>query len=105
MIVQKYFNYHFSEMKDKNNFFVNSTNQDAFNAITNDLFDQNILLIGPPKSGKSHLINIWKEKNDALMYNNNFSDIIKSVWNAYIIKFQGVLFNDASHFCIEFYRS
>ena len=77
MIVQKYFNYHFSEMKDKNNFFVNSTNQDAFNTVTNDLFDQNILLIGPLKSGKSHLINIWKEKNDALVYNNNFSDIIK----------------------------
>ena len=77
MIVQKYFNYHFSEMKDRNNFFVNSTNQDAFNVVTDDLFDQNIFLIGPPKSGKSHLINIWKEKNKALIYNNNFSDIIK----------------------------
>ena len=78
MITQKYFNYKFSEIRDVDNFFVNSTNQEAFNLITDNLFDQNIFLLGPEKSGKSHLANIWKIQNNALLYDDNFDEIIIS---------------------------
>ena len=76
MISQKYFNYHFSQQKDQENFFVNYTNQEAYNFSILNNFNNNIFLYGPHKSGKTHLINIWKEKNNALKYNDNFKEII-----------------------------
>jgi chromosomal replication initiation ATPase DnaA len=76
-MTQKFFNYKFSEYKDEDNFYVNDTNLECFNVIINPLFDQNIFLFGPIKSGKSHLANIWKEKNDAIFYNDNFDQIIQ----------------------------
>ena len=47
-------------------------------------FNQNIFLFGPKKSGKSYLASLWKEKNNAIWYNNNFSKIIKSKKNVVI---------------------
>tara|TARA_B100000579_G_C22803188_1_gene841049 strand:+ start:621 stop:1253 length:633 start_codon:yes stop_codon:yes gene_type:complete len=81
---QKYFNYKFSKLKDDENFFVNSTNLNAYNLISDNNFKQNIFLFGPSKSGKTHLINIWKEKNDALIYKNNLIEIINSKKNVAI---------------------
>ena len=78
MNFQQYFNYQFIEKKYENNYFVNDTNREAFDVITDNNFDQNIFLFAPKKSGKSHLINIWKEKNNALIFYKNFSKIIKS---------------------------
>ena len=78
MNFQQYFNYQFIEKKDENNYFVNDTNSEAFDVIIDKNFDQNIFLFAPKKSGKSHLINIWKEKNNALIFYKNFSKIIKS---------------------------
>jgi len=78
MNFQQYFNYQFVEKKDEDNFFVNQTNREAFDVISDNNFDQNIFLFAPKKSGKSHLINIWKEKNNALIFYKNFSKIIKS---------------------------
>ena len=78
MISQNFFKYHFSVNKDLDNFFVNMTNIQAFNVFTDNNFDQNIFLFAPKKSGKSHLLNIWIKKNNALVYNNNFSEIIIS---------------------------
>ena len=49
MIMQNYFKYHFTEKKDRDNFFVNITNQDAFNVISTPSFDQNVFLFGPKK--------------------------------------------------------
>ena len=77
MTSQKFFNYHFPKNNDKENFFVNQTNQQAFDVVINNDFDQNIFLFAPKKSGKSHLLNIWKEKNNALFFDNNFKEIIK----------------------------
>ena len=77
MTSQKYFKYHFSEIKDYDNFFVNETNQEAYNLITNNKLDQNIFLFAPIKSGKSHLLNMWKEKNNALVFNGNLKYLIK----------------------------
>ena len=78
MNFQQYFNYQFIENKDEDNYFVNHTNREAFDVISDKNFDQNIFLFAPKKSGKSHLINIWKEKNNALIFYKNFSKIIKS---------------------------
>ena len=36
------------------------------------------------KSGKSHLLNIWKDNNNALVFNNNFTEIINSFKNVAI---------------------
>ena len=74
---QNYFNYEFSENKDLDNFFINKTNQDVFNTLINNSLDDNIFLFGPRKSGKTHLLNIWKKKNNAISYKDNFSEIIK----------------------------
>ena len=63
MIYQEYFKYQFSSNKDDVNFFVNKTNKDAFKLSILNNFEQNIFLFGPKKSGKSHLLNIWINKN------------------------------------------
>ena len=78
MIHQKFFNYQFPKNKDGNNFFTNHTNQEAFDFSHMSDFDQNIFLYGQKKSGKSHLMNIWKEKNNAIIFKNNFSDLLES---------------------------
>ena len=84
MSYQKVFNYQFLLKKDYENFFVNKTNQKAYDFTILDNFDQNIFLFGPKKSGKSHLVNLWKEKNNAVSYNKNFSKVINDNKNVVI---------------------
>ena len=84
MSYQNFFNYHFSEIKDQENFFVNDTNNDAYNSIITQDFYQNIFLFGLKKSGKSHLISIWQKNNDSIIYKNNFDEIIRSNKNVAI---------------------
>ena len=98
MISQNYFNYHFSINNDKENFYVNETNQQAFNAIIDNNFNQNIFLYAPEKSGKSHLLSIWKEKNNALLFHNNLTEIIQLNKNIAIDDlFQNFSEEDAFH--------
>ena len=47
-----------------------------YSSLGNEYLDNNIFLYGPKKSGKSHLLNIWKENNNAIIFNNNFQEII-----------------------------
>ena len=75
MSYQNIFNYQFNLKNDHENFFVNQTNQKAYDITTLEKFNQNIFLCGPKKSGKSYLANIWKDFNNAIYYNNNFSKI------------------------------
>ena len=84
MSYQKVFNYQFLLKKDYENFFVNQTNQKAYDFTILDNFDQNIFLFGPKKSGKSHLVNLWKEKNNAVSYNKNLSKVISVNKNVFI---------------------
>ena len=84
MSYQKVFNYQFLLKKDYENYFVNQTNQKAYDFTILDNFDQNIFLFGPKKSGKSHLVNLWKEKNNAVSYNKNFSKVINDNKNVVI---------------------
>jgi chromosomal replication initiation ATPase DnaA len=75
------FNYSFLREIDDSNFFVNLSNQNAYEITILKDFDQNIFLYGPQKSGKSHLINIWIKKNNAIFFNNNITEIIKTKKN------------------------
>ena len=81
---QKIFNYKFSQKNDKENFFVNETNQKAYDLTILKEFNQNVFLFGTKKSGKSQLANLWKSLNDAILYHNNFSEIIETKKNVVI---------------------
>jgi chromosomal replication initiation ATPase DnaA len=87
MSYQNIFNYHFYLKNDHENFFVNQTNQKAYDITTLEKFNQNIFLCGPKKSGKSYLANIWKDFNNAIEYNNNFSKIIEAKKNVVVDDF------------------
>ena len=52
--------------------------------ITNVNFLENIILVGPKKSGKSHLANIWRNNKNALIFNNNIEAIISQNKNVLI---------------------
>lgn len=84
MKIQNYFKYEFFHNYDQDNFFVNSTNKEVYETLINPFFNQNIFVCGPEKSGKSHLINIWKLKNNAIIYKNNFNEILNSKKNVAI---------------------
>ena len=81
MIHQKFFNYQFPKNQEGNNFFTNHTNQEAFDFSNMNDFEQNIFLYGQKKSGKTHLMNIWKERNNAIIFKNNFSSLLQSKSN------------------------
>ena len=89
MRYQKTFNYQFSSKNDHENFFVNYTNQEAYEATILDNFEQNFFLFGPEKSGKSYLANIWKDKNNAISFNDNLSNVIENKKNVLIDDFLG----------------
>jgi chromosomal replication initiation ATPase DnaA len=84
MSYQNFFHYQFKSKKDSENYFVNQTNQKAYDFTILDEFNQNIFLFGPKKSGKSHLLSIWKDKNNAVLYHNNFDQIIETKNNVVI---------------------
>jgi len=81
---QYYFDFKTNSILDFNSFFVNETNKEAFSLITADNFFGNIFLVGPRKSGKSHLANIWTNNNKALIFNNNINEIISQNKNVLI---------------------
>ena len=81
---QKIINYQFSSKINHENFFVNLTNQKAYDITILDNFNQNIFLFGPKKSGKSYLASLWKDKNNAILYNKSFSKIIESNKNVVV---------------------
>ena len=89
MSYQNFFNYQFTAKKESQNYFVNQTNQNAYDLTMFDQLNQNIMLFGPKKSGKSHLASLWKSKNNAIIYNNNFSKIIELKRNIVVDDFLG----------------
>ena len=84
MTKQDFFNYNLKEIKDSTNFFVNFTNKETFNTIIINKSLKNIFLNAPSKSGKSHLVNIWKKNNNAILYSHNLSEIIDTNKNVAI---------------------
>ena len=89
MSYQNFFNYQLSSKKDFQNYFVNQTNRNAYDLTMLDELNQNILLFGQKKSGKSHLASLWKNKNKAIIYNNNISKIIELKKNIVVDDFLG----------------
>ena len=84
MTKQDFFKYHLKETKDSTNFFVNFTNQETFNTIIKNKSLKNVFLNAPNKSGKSHLVNIWKQNNNAILYSHNLKEIIDTKKNVAI---------------------
>ena len=85
---QSYFNYNLKPGLAIDDFFVSTSNQKAFNFILNKKIDnQKILLIGPNKSGKTHLGKIWQKNNNAVSYENNFEIILNYKKNIFIDDF------------------
>jgi len=81
---QDFFNYNLKEIKDSSNFFVNNTNKEIYDLIIKNQTIKNIFLNAPNKSGKSHLVNIWKKNNNAILYKNNLREIIDLKQNVVI---------------------
>mgnify|MGYP000212208644 FL=1 len=81
---QIFFDFKTNSLLDINSFFVNRTNEKAFSLITNGNFFENIILVGPRKSGKSHLANIWRNNKKALIFKNNIDEIISKNNNVLI---------------------
>ena len=85
---QSYFNYNLKPGLAIDDFFVSTSNKKAYNFILNKKIDnQKILLIGPNKSGKTHLGKIWQKNNNAVSYENNFEIILNYKKNIFIDDF------------------
>ena len=85
---QSYFNYNLKPGLAIDDFFVSTSNKKAYNFILNKNIDnKKILLIGPNKSGKTHLGKIWQKNNDAISYENNFEIILNHKNNIFIDDF------------------
>ena len=98
MTKQDFFNYNLKEIKDSTNFFVNSTNQETFDTIIKNKSLKNIFLYSPKKSGKSHLVNIWKKNNNAILYCHNLREIIDAKQNVAIDDlFKNIIEEDIFH--------
>ena len=81
---QTFFKYDLKTQFNNDNFFVSSSNFNAYKILIDKNFSKNIFLYGPDKSGKTHLGFIWKENNSALLYNNNFTDLLNNKKNVLI---------------------
>ena len=75
---QSFFNYNLRPNFSLNDFFVGSANIEAYNLLINNKKINNILLLGPPKSGKTHLSFIWQKKFNSIIYNNNINQILEN---------------------------
>ena len=75
---QSFFNYNLRPNFSLNDFFVGSSNIEAYNLLINTEKNNNLLLIGPPKSGKTHLSFIWQKKFNGIIYNNNINQILEN---------------------------
>ena len=80
---QKTFKFNFKKINQFENFYVNSTNKIAYKGILNRS-NANILLVGPKKSGKSHLADIWSKVTNPIIYNKKLMPILKCNKNVLI---------------------
>jgi len=66
---QGFFNFKNTNKYLATSYLVSSSNQQVFSCV-NSLNIKTFLISGPPKSGKTHLTHIWKEKNNAKFINS-----------------------------------
>ena len=81
---QFFFNYDLRPNFSIHDYFVGKSNIEAYNLLINNKNNNNIFLIGPPKSGKTHLALIWQKKFNALTYDNNIKKILENTSNVII---------------------
>jgi chromosomal replication initiation ATPase DnaA len=82
---QYFFNYDLKPNLTLDDFFIGNSNINAFDILINkDIENNNLFLLGPNKSGKTHLSQIWKKKYHALIYNNNLNELINQKKNILI---------------------
>ena len=76
---QIFFKYSLDPNLGIEDFFVSQSNLEAYNILLKSS-DENkkILLLGPKKSGKTHLGLIWKNKNNAITYKKNLNFILEN---------------------------
>ena len=75
---QSFFNYNLRPNFSLNDYFVGSANIEAYNLLINTKKINNLFLVGPPKSGKTHLSFIWLKKFNGIIYNNNINQILEN---------------------------
>ena len=82
---QSFFNYNLDTDYNIENFFVGSSNSYAYETLLNNQNQfKNFFLVGPNKSGKTHLGTIWKKKFHAKKFKNNINEIVKNKNNVYV---------------------
>ena len=84
---QKIFNFKFAKNDTNLNFYINNTNNLAYEGVLKKNHNF-VFLIGPKKSGKSFLAKIWMKENNSILLNNNFEFIINNRFNVLIDNFQ-----------------
>ena len=80
---QKFFKFNFKNDNELSDFYVNETNIEAYKGVTNQN-NKHILLVGPNKSGKSYLANLWCIKNKGIKLKDNLDYIINNNMNTFI---------------------
>lgn len=86
---QKIFNFNIKHNYENDNYFVSKSNQLAYNSLFNVANPENYIFFkGPPKSGKTHIGQLWKKANEALLFNyNDYDNIIVEKKNVFIDDF------------------
>ena len=85
LMEQTYFNYYLKPNLAIDDFYVGKTNKNAFNLLLKNFnLNSKFFLYGPKKSGKTHLSIIWKNQFNAILYDNNFQEIINKKQNILI---------------------
>ena len=85
---QTFFNYNLKPNINIDNYFIGKANTNAFNFLIKDRsINDNYFLVGPSKSGKTHLSSIWQKKYNAIYYDNNLDIILNQNCNVVIEDF------------------
>ena len=89
MIQQKIFNFKIKKNYGKDDFFVSKSNELVHRSLINNANPEKYIFFkGPPKSGKSHIGELWTKINNAILFNyNNYDQIIVQKKNIFIDNF------------------
>ena len=81
---QSFFNYNLRPNFSINDYFVGKSNIEAYNLLINNKNIDHLFLVGPSKSGKTHLAFIWQKKFNAIIYDNNIKQILENTSNVIV---------------------
>ena len=84
LMEQSFFNYNLRPNFSISDYFVGTSNIEAYNLLINTQNINNLFLVGPSKSGKTHLAFIWQKKFNAIIYDNNIKQILENTSNVIV---------------------